>query len=116
VVQVETGGVTVNDTIVVKQGNTKKPWVFNLGVDLTGAASVKIYTRPKSGGGNKITGATCTIVSPATNGQVSYTPVASDVNTPDTYIVQFDVTDGAGLVDKLPDSGYFTLIVDGSLS
>lgn len=68
-------------------------------IDLTGC-QVKFSMKNKQGGATKVTDATCVKVS-ATLGQISWTPVANDVDTEGTYLGWFKVIK--------PDNTWFTV-------
>jgi hypothetical protein len=54
-------------------------------------------------------------VTDATNGVVTYTPIAADVATAGTYMAEWEVTTGSGGVFTVPDPGYDTVQIDQDL-
>ncbi len=77
--------------------------------DLSNASAVKLVAMD-SGGVNKINTA-CTIVSPATSGEVTYAWAAADVDTPGIYFAKFMATVG-GQDLPFPSDGYLVIQIN----
>ena len=75
-------------------------------VDLTGATVRMQGTFHDAASSAQAIDQAATVVAPATNGRVSYTPVAGDTDTIGDLIVQWKVTFGGGAVERFPNSGY----------
>lgn len=102
-----------------KQGDTGYPITATLkangvAVDLTGS-SVAITLRDRATQAVKVNAAGCTITSPTT-GQVSYQPLAADVDTPGSYDVEFRQTRGDGSTIHYPSDGYEPLTIEAKLA
>ena len=69
--------------------------------DLTSATGVTFVYYPAGGGASK--GGACTILSPATNGQVQYDPVSADTDTVGQFFGEFVVTFTGGKTERFPN-------------
>lgn len=83
---------------------------FGSPVDLTGA-TVVLNTRLKPGGTVKINGGTMGAVGSAVNGRQTYSPTASDTDTPGIYEAEIQTTFTNGRIRTFPSEGYFTIEV-----
>ena len=82
-------------------------------VDLTGS-TVAIWLRDRNTQVVKVSGGSCTIVSP-TAGTVSYTPASTDVDTSGSYDVEFKQVRGDGTIIHYPSDGYEPLTIEDNL-
>jgi hypothetical protein len=81
-------------------------------IDLTTATAVKLICKIASGATN-FTG-TCTLVD-AANGEVRYMLTSTDLATINTYKGEFEITWASGRIQTVPNTGYFTLVVEADL-
>jgi hypothetical protein len=72
-------------------------------VDLAGA-SVKFMMWGAGGTAVKVNAAAT--ITDAPTGKVSYTPIATDTDTPGDYLVEWQVTFGGGAVETFPNSDW----------
>ena len=84
-------------------------------VDLTSADTVK-FTMTDESGSVVIDLAPCAIVSPATNGQVTYAWGADDTATPGLYQGEFKVTWGDSTVERFPNKTNFQVQILANLA
>lgn len=82
-------------------------------VDLTGS-TVYIALRNRQTGEIKVNESICTVTS-AVNGQVSYSPLSTDVDTAGVYDVEFKQRRQDGSIIHYPSSGYEPLTIEESL-
>lgn len=82
-------------------------------VNLTGY-TVTINIVDKSTRVSKVANGACTITS-AVNGQVSYQPIAADVNTSGSYDVEFKAIAPDTTPYHFPSSDYESLVIEDSL-
>lgn len=78
-------------------------------IDLTTADSVTARFKMVGGGGTTFNGA-CDIITPA-SGIVEYAWGATDTQTSGTYSGEFEIDWGGGLLETVPNDGYFTLTI-----
>jgi hypothetical protein len=93
--------------LTVKQYDTGPPLQATLtdsngAINLTTATAVKIVLKGVSTG-TTIGPSTCTIANAAA-GQISYTWGATDLNTADTYNVEFSIHWSNGTIQKVPNA------------
>ena len=86
---------------------------FGSPVNLTGA-NVKFSMRVKPAGTVKVNGATATIVTAGT-GRVHYTFTASNTDTAEQFVGEFEVTFSGGEVQTYPNRGYIPIFVQDDI-
>lgn len=104
----------------IKQGDTRPVFLATLFsgnnvVDLTTASTAKL-TLVDSAGSTTLSLAAMTILTPATNGQVSYAWQSADTATADTYQGEVKVTWGDGTIERFPNDGNFEVVVSSHLA
>ena len=102
------------DTFTIKRGDTLPAFTrvlkFSDGTvqDLTDATSVIFIYRPVDGDGPDLSATavsrTCTINAPATDGSVTWAPIAADTATVGRFYAEFEVTFSSGDVLTFPNS------------
>ena len=84
-------------------------------VDLTTASNVK-FTMTNAAGSVVIDLATCTIVSPPTNGIVSYAWQTADTNTAGLFQGEFKVTWADASIERFPNQTNFQVQILANLA
>lgn len=83
--------------------------------DLTGCTVrmlVRLISAPSS---TTATSYACTVDVDPTSGWVEYAWAAGNTDTPGTYFVEFEVTDGSGKQETFPNDGFVTLDISAAL-
>ena len=104
----------------IKQGDTRPILAGTLTaggniIDLTSAATVK-FTMTNSAGDVVIDLGACDIVSPATNGQVTYAWGADDTETAGEFQGEFKITWSDSTVQRVPNRVNFQVIITPHLA
>ena len=105
----------------VKKGDIGIPFEATLtdsdgaAVNLTGASVDFVMRLASPAGTTPKVNADAVVVGTPTNGQVSYTTQAADLNTVGTYFVEWEVTFGGGGVQRYPGDGYNVVAVRDNL-
>lgn len=84
-------------------------------MNLEGAVSVGLRMRSTKVAPIVVLEAACEILS-ASKGEVKYTWAEHDLDTPDTYNLEFEVEWSAGKFESYPTVGYLTVVVEPDLN
>ena len=104
----------------IKQGDTRPVLAATLLaggniVNLTSASTVK-FTMTNSAGSVVVDLASCNIVSPMTNGQVTYTWQSADTETAGEFQGEFKVTWADSSIQRFPNRVNFQVIITPNLA
>jgi hypothetical protein len=99
-----------SDTLYLKKDDTQQWPVITVlanavAQDLSTATAVVLYMRAVGSSTNKINGTAATIVGDGTAGQVTYTPVAADMDTAGVFRAYLRITWTGAKTSRWPNQG-----------